>query len=130
MRALELILVLLCAAFSIRVATAGRHAGWVLAAQWLLAALLLTQIVVEGWRWQMMPAYAATVLAVAATPIVLALGAQALFWCQIASIGLLAASICFCLVLPFVQTPVPHGPFEVGVIVLPVSVSRPPEVVE
>jgi predicted dienelactone hydrolase len=130
MRALELTLVLLCAAFSIRVATASRNAGWVHAAEWLLAAVLLTQIVVEGWRWQMMPAYAATVLAVVATPVVLGLGVQALLWCEIASIGLLAASIVFCLVLPFVQPPVPHGPYAVGATALPVSVSRPPDAVE
>lgn len=129
MRALELTLVLLCAAFTIRVASAGRAAGWMPAAQWLLAALLLTQIVVEGWRWQMMPAYAAIALAMAATPAAIALGAQALLWCAIANIGLLGASICSCLVLPFVQTPLPHGPFEVGVTTLPVSVSRPPEAV-
>jgi dienelactone hydrolase len=128
MRLLELILLLACAAFGIRSATLGRSSSisWIHGMQMLLAVVLIAQIVVEGWRWQMLPAYAATLL-VAATPSVIGLNALPLFCSAAASYGLLAVSVLSCLVFPFVQTPAPHGPFTVGLTTIPVTVQRPPD---
>jgi dienelactone hydrolase len=126
MRLLELILLLACAAFGIRSAALGRSSSisWIHGMQMLLAAVLIAQIVVEGWRWQMLPAYAATLL-VAATPSVLGLNALPLFCSAAASYGLLAVSVLSCLVFPFVQTAAVHGPFTVGLTTIPVTVQRP-----
>ena len=126
MRPLELILALVVAACCIRLAGLGRAAGmqWVHGMQLLLAALLVLQVLIEGWRWQMFPAYAAT-LVVAATPSLLGLSALTLFWSATASVALLAASVMSCLVLPFVAPQSGHGPFSVGVTTVAVNVSRP-----
>jgi len=126
MRLLELILLLACAAVSIRLAAVGRAAGitWIHAMQLLLAVALIAQILLEGWRWQMFPAYAAAVL-VATTPGLLGLGALATACAAIATFGLLAASLVSCLALPFVAPQKPHGPFAVGVTALPVNIQRP-----
>ena len=129
MRLLELILTLAVAACGIRLAGLGRAAGmqWVHGMQLLLAALLVVQVLVEGWRWQVFPAYAAA-LVVAATPSLLGLSAQTLFWSASASVALLALSVASCLLLPFVVPEPGHGPFAVGVTPIPVSVSRPQDV--
>jgi dienelactone hydrolase len=128
MRLLELILLLACAAFGIRSAALGRSASvsWIHGMQMLLAAVLIAQIVVEGWRWQMFPTYAATLL-VAAAPSLIGLNALPLSCSAAASFGLLAASVLSCLVFPFVQTRAPHGPFAVGLTTIPVSIQRPPD---
>jgi dienelactone hydrolase len=129
MRLLELLLVLAIAACSIRLAGSGRPAGmqWLHGIQWLLAAMLVVQVLVEGWRWQMFPAYAA-VLVVAGTPGLLGWGAQTLFWSATACVALLAASLLSCLLLPFVALQPPHGPLAVGITTIPVRVSRQPDV--
>jgi dienelactone hydrolase len=129
MRLLELVLALAVAACGIRLAGLGRTAGmqWVHGMQLLLAALLVVQVLAEGWRWQMFPAYAAA-LVVAATPSLLGSSAQTLFWSATASVALLALSVASCLLLPFVAPRAGHGPFSVGVTTIPVSVSRPPDV--
>src|SRR5882757_2401763 len=128
MRPLELILLLACAAFGIRSAALGRASGitWIHAMQIVLAAVLIAQILVEGWRWQMLPAYAAAVL-VAATPSVIGPNALPLFWSTAMSFGLLAGSVLGCLVFPFVQLQAPHGPFTVGLTTIPVTIERPPD---
>ncbi|MBV8805618.1 MAG: hypothetical protein JO042_11230, partial [Sinobacteraceae bacterium] len=119
MRTLELILVLLCATCCIRLANVGRNMSWVHGMQLLLAVVLVAQLVIEGWRPQMFPAYAATLLVLVGVRYLV-------FASSIAGIALLAGSIVACLVLPFVNRPVPHGPFKVGVTTVPVVVSRPP----
>jgi dienelactone hydrolase len=126
MRLLELILTLAVAACGIRLANLGRAAGmqWVHGMQLLLAVLLVVQVLAEGWRWQVFPAYAAA-LVVAATPSLLGLSAQTLFWSVSASVALLALSVASCLLLPFVVPQPGHGPFAVGVTTIPVSVPRP-----
>jgi dienelactone hydrolase len=132
MRTLELILVLVCAACSIRLAGVGRSMSvqWVHGMQLLLAVVLLAQLVVEGWRAQMFPAYAAALLVMGGAPYLVGVGGQTLFASSMVSIALLAGSIVSCLVLPFVNHPLPHGPFKVGVTTVPVVVSRPPEATE
>lgn len=132
MRLLELILVLATvalAACSPRLAAAGRSTGlqWIHGLQWLLLAVLVAQVLVEGWRWQMLPAYAATLL-IAAAPNLFGPGASALFWSGSAGIALLALSLLSCLLLPFVEPRLPHGPFAVAVATLPVIVPRQPDV--
>jgi dienelactone hydrolase len=126
MRPLELILLLACAALGMRSAALGRASGitWIHAMQIVLAAVLIAQIWVEGWRWQMLPAYAAAAL-VAATPSVIGPNALALFWSTAMSFGLLAVSVLSCLVFPFVQPQAPHGPFTVGLTSIPVTIERP-----
>lgn len=128
MRPLELILLLACAAFGIRSAALGRLASipWIHGMQMMVAAVLIAQLVVEGWRWQMLPEYVAALL-VAATPSVLGLNALTLFCSTAASFGLLAVSVLSCLVFPFVQLQAPHGPFSVGLTAIPVTVQRPPD---
>lgn len=127
MRPLELILLLACAAFGIRSAALGRSAGisWIHCAQILLGVVLIAQILIEGWRWQMLPAYAATLLVIA-TPSVAGLNALPLLWSTAASFGLLGVSVLSCLALPFVQIQAPHGPFTVGLTTIPITVQRPP----
>jgi dienelactone hydrolase len=124
MRALELVLVLACAAFSIRMAAGGRSAGWIYAMQLALAAVLVAQIVLEGWRWQILPAYAAAIL-VAAAPALLGQGALALFASAISGFGLLALSVGCCLVFPYLQPRTPDGSFAAGVTRIPVEIARP-----
>jgi dienelactone hydrolase len=130
MRTFELLLVLLCAGVSIRFASIGRITGLVLGAQCLLVALLIAQVVIEGWRWQMFPAYAAVLLTVAVTPNLLGVGGQTLFGSVMATVALVAASVVSCLALPFVEPPPPRGTFQAGVMTIPVSASRSPDAVE
>jgi dienelactone hydrolase len=129
MRLLELILALTVAACGIRLADLGRAAGiqWIHGMQLLLATMLVLQVLVEGWRWQMFPAYTAALI-VAGTPSLLGVSAQTLFWSAAASVPLLAVSVLSCLLLPFVAPQSAHGPFAVGVTTISVSVSRPPDV--
>jgi dienelactone hydrolase len=128
MRVLESTLVLACAAFaacSLRFAGGSRATSihWVHGTQLMLAAILVVQVLVEGWRWQMLPAYAAT-LVMAGMPSVPGLGAQTLVWSATASFVLLAAAVMSCLLLPFVPPQRPHGPFAVGVTTIAVNVTR------
>jgi dienelactone hydrolase len=134
MRLLELILALTVAACGIRLAGLGRAAGmqWVHGMQLLLAVMLVVQVLVEGWRWQMFPTYAAA-LVVAATPTLLGSSAQTLFWSATASIALLAMSVMSCLLLPFVAlqpAPLRGMPptFAIGVTTISVSVPHQPDV--
>jgi dienelactone hydrolase len=129
MRLLELILALSVAACGIRLAGLGRAAGmqWIHGMQLLLAAVWVVQVLAEGWRWQMFPAYTAALI-VAGTPSLLGLSAQTLFWSTTASVGLVAVSVMSCLLLPFVETQPARGAFAVGVTTIAVSVSRPPDV--
>lgn len=130
MRIAELLLVLLCAGVSIRFASLGRITGLQLGAQYLLVALLIGQVVVEGWRWQMFPAYTAALLTLALIPNLLVVGGQTLFFWAAATVALSGASIVACLVFPFVDPPLPRGSFEAGVRALPVSVTRASDAVE
>lgn len=129
MRAFELLLLLACAAFSIRLA-GGRAAGWMHSIQLVLALALLAQVALEGWRWQIFPTYAAAVL-VALTPVFLNQSALALLCSAGVTFSLLGASIAACVVLPFAAPRVPQGPFGVGTSAIQVSVthsgSEPPE---
>ncbi len=120
MRLLEMLLTLACAAWLIRFASAGRSdsAHWTLGAQILVGVLLIAQVAVEGWRWQMFPAYAAALFTVV-TPALLGMSAGARFCSSTASLGLLAASVMSCLLLPFVAPRTPRGPYAVGVAQLP-----------
>lgn len=127
MRLLELILALAVAASGIRLAAVGRTSGWIHGMQLLLAVLLVAQVLVEGWRWQMAPAYIATV-AIAVTPNLAGLGASALLASVIVSIALLGLSILSCLLLPFVEPRTAHGPFAVGVTDLSPDAVRRPEI--
>lgn len=116
MRPLETLLTLTCAAGLIRFASTGRadDSHWTLALQVLAVALLVVQVALEGWRWQMFPAYAA-VLFIAVAPVLPGLTATARFWSCGVSLGLLAASVTGCLVLPFQSPRAPSGPYAVGV---------------
>ena len=126
MRPLELILALTVAACGIRLAGLGRPAGlqWIHGMQLLLAAMLLAQVLVEGWRWQMFPAYAAA-LVIAGTPWLFGSSAQTLFWSVAASVALIAVSVLSCLLLPFVASQPAHGPFAIGVTDISLSVPHP-----
>jgi len=112
MRTFELLLALACAAFSIRLAGA-RAAGSVHGIQLVLALALLAQLLLEGWRWQILPTYAAAAL-VALTPAFLSQSALALLFSAAANFSLLGASIVACLVFPFVAPRTPAGPFGIG----------------
>jgi dienelactone hydrolase len=129
MRPLELILALTVAACGIRLAGLGRAAGlqWIHGMQLVLAAILLAQVLVEGWRWQMFPAYAAALL-IAGTPWLLSSSAQTLFWSVAVSVALIALSVLSCLLLPFVALNPAHGPFAIGVTDISLSVPHPQSV--
>src|SRR5260370_36629466 len=116
MRLLELILALTAAACGIRLAGLGRAAGmqWIHGMQLLLAAVWVAQVLVEGWRWQMFPAYTAA-LVVAGTPSLLGLRAQTLFWSTTASGGLGAGSVMRCPLPPFVAPHPAHRTCAVAV---------------
>jgi len=66
MRCFELLLTLGCAGYFVRLATLPRLAApWPLVLSLLLLALLLTQVVIEGWRLPMLPVYVVVLAAVA-----------------------------------------------------------------
>jgi dienelactone hydrolase len=123
MRAFELLLLLACAAFSIRLAAGGRASTWIHAMQLALALLVLAQLLLEGWRWQVFPAYAAAVL-IALTPAVLGQTALVLLCSAGATFCLLAASIGACLVFPFIEPRFPAGSIAAGTTSIPVSVTH------
>lgn len=93
--------------------------------QALLLALLILQVVIEGWRWHMFAAYAATLLIAAASALI-GTAAGTLLWAPAASLALLAVSALSCLLLPFVAPEPPHGPFAVGVTALPAGMLHRP----
>ncbi len=125
MRPLEILLTLVSAAGLIRFASAGRadNTVWTLALQAGALALLVGQVIIEGWRWQILPVYAATVFT-AVAPALAGLPAATRFWTCAASLGLLAVSVASCLVLPFQSPQAPRGPYAVGVTILPESAVR------
>jgi dienelactone hydrolase len=120
MRAFELLLLLACAAFSIRMA-GGRAGGWMHGIQLTLAVVLLVQLLLEGWRWQVFPTYAAT-LVVALTPIFFSQSAIVLLCSAAATFSLLGAAVVASLVFPFVEPRVPQGPLSVGTSSIAVTV--------
>jgi dienelactone hydrolase len=122
MRAFELLLLLACAAFSIRLA-GGRAAGWTHSIQLVLTLALLAQVVLEGWRWQILPAYAAAFV-VALTPVFLSQSALALLCSAVVTCSLLGASIAACLVFPFAAPREPLGSFGVGTSAIRVTVAH------
>lgn len=93
---------------------------WVRAGRWLTVgalAVAVTHLVLEGWHWQMIPAYAAvTILGLAAlrrngrglVPILAG-------W---SAVPLVAASVLFCWMLPIFHLPKPTGPYAVGTRIL------------
>ncbi len=74
--------------------------------------VMAVQILVEGHRWQMYPAYLVTVwLALSSTwPRKRRLAVSA----SLAGMGCLLASAVLCLVLPVFELPQPTGPFKIG----------------
>ncbi|MBS0419135.1 MAG: hypothetical protein JSR66_15605 [Proteobacteria bacterium] len=122
MRTFELLLLLACAAFSIRLA-GGRAGGWAHGMQVVLALALFAQLLLEGWRWQILPTYAAAFI-VTLTPAFLSQSAFALLCSAAVSFSLLGASIAACLVFPFVAPRTPDGPFGVGTSAIPVTVTH------
>lgn len=122
MRTFELLLVLACAAFSIRLA-GGRAGGWAHGIQLAVALALFAQLLLEGWRWQILPTYAAAVL-VALTAAFLNQSALALLCSAVANFSLLGASIVACLVFPFVAPRAPAGPFGIGTSAIQVTVTH------
>jgi len=122
MRAFELLLLLACAAFSIRLA-GGRSAGPLHSIQLVLTLALLAQVLFEGWRWQILPIYAAAFV-VALTPVFLNQSALALLCSAAVNFTLLGASIAACLVFPFAAPRLPQGPFGVGTSTIQVTVTH------
>jgi predicted dienelactone hydrolase len=94
-----------------RIVSPLRHARWRLGAGLALAALCLLQLGLEGFYWQLLPAYA--VLAVAILPPLrrgrLARGMGAL---ALGSLALAAAASW--MLLPIPRIPAPDGPYGVG----------------
>ena len=126
MRCFELILTLGCAGYFVRLATLPRLAApWPLGLSLLLVALLLTQLVIEGWRLPMLPVYAVVLAAFAEA---IAPGTRSpgiLLVATTGAVGVLAMSAVAALVFQRLNIARPTGPLTVGVAALPVA-SRAP----
>lgn len=97
---------------------AGRSASpirkWLLVAAFPAAILAALQVAVEGYRWQMIPAYAlACVLAPVAILELLRAARLARGW-SLVGWGLLGAAVAAGLAFPMFQFPKPTGPYSVG----------------
>jgi dienelactone hydrolase len=85
---------------------------WGRAAATLVVALAAIEVLVDGQRWQMYPAY----LAVAWVVLTFALTSLPIrrFWTGLTTIGCLMTSAALCFALPVFELPTPTGPFPIG----------------
>jgi predicted dienelactone hydrolase len=130
MRTLEIVLVVTAVAAVAR-GLAGRVGGAWLPGPGVMSGCLLfalaLQIVVEGARWQMLPAYCVATL----LPVALAFGAAGaplLFRLALLSCGggALIAATAISLILPVFRLPPPTGPFAVGTVELTLPTQQGP----
>jgi dienelactone hydrolase len=128
MRPFETLLMLACAAWLIQFASVVRpeNGSWSVTLQILLGLLLVLQVLLEGWRWQMFPLYVVTILAASGlAPALLASNALRLCF-TVAGLGAAAASVAAALIFQHLLIPSPAGPSLVGVTSLrPITRSGP-----
>jgi len=126
MRCFELLLTLGCAGYFVRLATLPRLAApWPLVLSLVLLALLLTQVVIEGWRLPMLPVYVVVLAAVAEA---IAPGTRTpamLLAATTAAVGILAMSAVAALLFQRLNITPPTGPLTVGVAALPAAPRAP-----
>ncbi len=115
MRPLELLLTLAGVACVVRLTGLPKPLAWPGWLLLLLAAVLLAQLVYEGWRWQMFPIQAVAVVILICAPQLTALSPQVRFLAAIVGLGCLCAGIAACLALPFIEQPKTGGPYAVAV---------------
>jgi len=120
MRPIELFLTVVCTAVFVQMARGLRIQtnAWLRAA---LAVVLAIQLMAEGWRWQMAPAYVAMIVALGAMALSVPRNPRALFGGSIVNLGLLGLSVLICLVLPYRGSLWSSEVFELGVADLPVA---------
>jgi dienelactone hydrolase len=119
MRPFEMLLTLACAAWFIRLAGVNRTdaTAWTVGLQILLVVLLVAQILIEGWRWQLFPVYAAVILAASTAPMLASSAAMRLCFTA-AGLAMTGAAILSCLIFQHLTLPRPSGASLVGVTTL------------
>jgi dienelactone hydrolase len=120
MRPFETLLLLACAAWLIQFASVARpdSGSWSVTLQILLGLLLVLQVLLEGWRWQMFPLYAVTILVASGlAPALFASTALRLCF-AVAGLGAGGASIGAALIFQHLAVPRPSGPSVIGVTTL------------
>ncbi len=120
MRPFEMLLMLACAAWLIPFASVVRpeSTSWSVGIQILLGLLLATQVVLEGWRWQMFPVYAVAIFAASGAPAVLFCTATMRLYFTAAALALTAAAVVSAMVFQHLTLPRPSGTSLVGVTTL------------
>jgi hypothetical protein len=115
MRSLELALLLVNFAVLIRRRSECENRGWGPSLPFAALLVLIIQVALEGYRWQMYPAYVVT-LGVAVS----ALSRRMVTfgnWTRLAGVGCVLASGVLCVVLPVFELPRPTGPFPIGSVI-------------
>ena len=126
MRCLELILTLACAGYCIRLANFPKVGTlWLVVLPLLLVALFIAQILLEGWRWQMLPVYAVVLAAVADSLAPGARSATTMLYAAVAALAVLALSTVASLVFQHLALTRPGGTLPVGFTTLPYSPRQP-----
>jgi dienelactone hydrolase len=126
MRCLELILILACAGYFVRFASTPRlPAPWPLLLAVLLVALLLTQLVIEGWRLPMLPVYAVVLAAVIEAVAPLARSPGMRFAATSVALMILTLATIAALLYQRLNITRPTGSRTVGVAELPAAARAP-----
>ena len=122
MRCLELILTLACAGYCIRLASLPKlGTPWLIVLPLVLVALLIAQLLLEGWRWQMLPVYAVVLAAVADSLAPGTRSATTMLYAAVAALAMLALSTLASLVFQHLALTRPGGALPVGFTTLPYS---------
>jgi dienelactone hydrolase len=127
MRPFETLLLLACVAWFIQFASVARadNSSWSASLQFLLGLLLVLQVLLEGWRWQIFPLYAVTILGASGlAPVLFASNALRLLFTA-AGLGAAAASLGAALIFQHLEIFRPSGPSLVGITTLR-AVTREP----
>ncbi len=114
MRSLELALLLANVPILWMCVVAKQSPIWGRSAANAVVVLMAIQMLVDGNRWQMYPAYFVVgwMFVTSNLPALPVPG----FWMGLASTGFLMASAALCVVLPVFELPIPTGPFPIGTI--------------
>jgi hypothetical protein len=120
MRPLEMLLTLACAAWLIRFAAVIRpeSASWSVGLQILVAILLGLQVLLEGWRWPLLPLYAVAILAATGAPAAVFSTATLRLCFTAAGLAAAATAVFSALVFQHLTLPRPSGTSLVGVTTL------------
>ena len=120
MRPFETLLLLVCATWLIQSASIARPDNNVssVVLQIMLGLILVLQVLVEGWRWQMFPLYGVAILAASGLAPTLFASASLRLGFAIAGFGAAGASIGAALIFQHLVIPRPSGPSPVGVTTL------------